>query len=89
MEWTNEKSIYVMMLQAANWMTSYLLKTQLIKLIEIDVLEKRIYYILSHLFYKDKDFSKWVFTLTVWPEDTNTNINTEYHVKSHKQTKAQ
>ena len=25
----------------------------------------------------------------VWPEDTNTNINTEYHLQSHKQTKAQ
>ena len=36
----------VMMLQTANWMISYLLKAQLIKLIETDVL------------YRDKDFRK-------------------------------
>ena len=26
-----------------------------------------------HSFYKDKDFSKWEFTLVGWPEGTNTN----------------
>ena len=31
-----------------------------------------------------KDFSKWVFILIVWPENTNININTEYHVQLHK-----
>ena len=78
----------VMMLQTANWMLSYLLKAQLIKLVETDTLEKRIYYILSFLI-QGKNFSKWVFTLILWPEDTNININTEYHAQSHKQTKAQ
>ena len=58
------------------------------KLIETIALEKE-YTTFFHPFYKDKDFSKWVFTLIVWPEDTYTNINTEYHVQSHKQRKAQ
>ena len=37
----------VIMLQTANWMIPYLLKAYLIKVIETDALEKRIYYILS------------------------------------------
>ena len=37
----------------------------------------------------DKDSSKWVFTLIVWPEDTNTYINTEYNIQSHRQRKGQ
>ena len=79
----------MVVLQTANWMISYLLKAYLIKLIETDAIEKRIYYILSSLLHGHKDFMKWVFTLIVWPEDTNTNINTKYHIQSHKQAKAQ
>ena len=37
-----------------------------------------------HPFYKGKDFSKWIFTLIVWQEGTNTNIKAEYHVQSFK-----
>ena len=76
-----------MMLQTENCMISYLLKAYLIKLIQTDPLGKE-YITFFHPFYKGKDFSKWVFTLIVWPEDTSTHVNTEYHVQSHKQTKA-
>ena len=51
--------------------------------------QKKEYVTFFHPFYKNKDFSKWVFALIVWPEDTNININTEYQVQSHKQTKVQ
>ena len=53
------------------------------------MLEKKQYIKFFHPFYKDKDFSKWVFTIIVWPEDTSSNINRKYHVQSHKQRKAQ
>ena len=53
------------------------------------MLQKKEYITFIHPFYKDKDFSKQVSTLIVWPEDANTNINREHHVQSHKQTKAQ
>ena len=53
------------------------------------MLKKKEYITFFHPFNKDKDFSKWVLTLIVWFEDTNTNANTEYHVQSHKQTKEQ
>ena len=55
----------MMVLQTANWMISYLLKAYLIKLIETDAIEKRIYYILSSLLHGHKDFMKWLFTLIV------------------------
>ena len=57
--------VYVMMLQTANWMISYLLKAYLVKIVEIDTLKKE-YITFFHPFYKAKDFSKWVFTLIVW-----------------------
>ena len=60
---------------------SYLLKALPIKLVETDALEKIIYDI---TFTTTKILINWVFTLIVSLEDTNTNINTDYHVQSHK-----
>ena len=46
---TKKFNVCVMMLQTANWMISYLLKAELIKVIETDTLEKGTYYILSSI----------------------------------------
>ena len=53
------------------------LKAYLVKLVETETRKKNM----LHSFIP---FTRTKILINAWPEDTNTNINIEYHVQSYK-----